>query len=627
MKKLLSLIIVTIMLLVTMSISVKVQALEIEDPGAEMEVQKVEIVNPTTSGNYQTGQEITFVVTFNGNIENVFSSNTLSIKFSESNTVRTLTNGTVSQNIITYKYTLTAEDKGSLQLDKFIGVKAAGGSDVGSTGDFDSSIEITANKTTTPTPSTGESDVTWADGSKFKFELVEKATGVYNLNITGIDQSGVYYAVITRDTKAPNIPEKGEIPSGSTSFSFTDDSSAIPFNEYIEKNGNMYIWVYQSKRIGTEQDVTNKCIVNGKNIERPALKAIGSRMRAYFSKDNTTAFLWEPYKDNRTINVRIGRVTDKNILKSIKNGEAGCLTRLLTYAKTSNSIYTGTIPLGTSKGITEGMELIDDEYYYAYMELDDKNGTYYPVEDVSLYQACIDQTYDIRALYNYLSNEFVWNIPEDDYFSDFSNAKAYIQDFVIDSEQTERNNLVVAVDNIKSNNAKKHKFFYYISNEQGNLPNYDSNLWRVANKSIINAETGICQIYTENIYELPYINDLDLSKPIYISIYEVISDDEITSDTISGEYRLMLERKQITFLQVDDDPGSGEEPGDDPGINIDPNDPDDPGKPDPGKEDPTVSGGKIPQTGVESFLIVIIMGTVITAIVAGIKYKKYNIKY
>ena len=49
-------------------------------------------------------------------------------------------------------------------------------------------------------------------------------------------------------------------------------------------------------------------------------------------------------------------------------------------------------------------------YYYVYMEYDDENGKYRTVEDVSLYQCLLYNANDTWGLYDYLSDEFKWNI-------------------------------------------------------------------------------------------------------------------------------------------------------------------------------------------------------------------------
>ena len=46
------------------------------------------------------------------------------------------------------------------------------------------------------------------------------------------------------------------------------------------------------------------------------------------------------------------------------------------------------------------------------MELEDENGKYYPVEDVSLYQAIVVDN-SINSLYDYLNSKFTWNLDEE----------------------------------------------------------------------------------------------------------------------------------------------------------------------------------------------------------------------
>ena len=86
--------------------------------------------------------------------------------------------------------------------------------------------------------------------------------------------------------------------------------------------------------------------------------------------------------DNIDIAVKI----DNNILKDIKDGKNGSFANLLTYAKSANSIYSGTLD-GTrpdSSFVAGGIitddvlftksQLTNNAYYYLYAVLEDENG-------------------------------------------------------------------------------------------------------------------------------------------------------------------------------------------------------------------------------------------------------------
>ena len=62
------------------------------------------------------------------------------------------------------------------------------------------------------------------------------------------------------------------------------------------------------------------------------------------------------------------------------------------------------------KALFDGLSLLQDQaYYYIYVEFDDENGKYYPIEGVTLGQAWISRTNEYWDLWAYTSDEFEWN--------------------------------------------------------------------------------------------------------------------------------------------------------------------------------------------------------------------------
>lgn len=271
-------------------------------------------------------------------------------------------------------------------------------------GNYTASCTVTVSK---------NDDIVWTDPSNIKFTVTED----FYLKVTGLKEDGQYYGFISSGKVAPTVPATGWIKNSNLPLVESEYSIA----KYLEKSEDIYIWIYETQMV--ENVRQNKCIVEAQKIERPAPKKLGTRMKCYFFEDYTSTHLFEAknYDSKRKINLKIGRVTDKAILRSIKNGETDCLQKLLDYAKNADSIYTGTVSLGNSETITNKMNLVDDEYYYVYMVLDDENGTYYPVEDVSLYQALISESVG-KNLFDYLSNDFKWNLGDDDTVVDNTTA-------------------------------------------------------------------------------------------------------------------------------------------------------------------------------------------------------------
>lgn len=251
--------------------------------------------------------------------------------------------------------------------------------------------------------------IVWTDPSNIKFTVTED----FYLKVTGLKEDGKYYGFISNGKIAPTVPDTGWIENENLPVT---NKPGFSISKYLEKSGDIYVWIYETQIVNNVRQ--NKCIIEAQKIERPALKKIGTRMKCYFLNEETSTHLFEAYnyENARKINVKIGKVTDKSILRAIKNRETDCLQKLLDYAKNADSIYTGTVPLGRSESITNKLNLVNDEYYYVYMVLDDENGKYFPVEDVSLYQAL---TYEkdgktSKNLFDYLNDNFKWNLGNDD---------------------------------------------------------------------------------------------------------------------------------------------------------------------------------------------------------------------
>jgi len=186
--------------------------------------------------------------------------------------------------------------------------------------------------------------------------------------------------------------------------------------EEYEKNGeNLYIWISEGQFVGGEKICKNHVEVY--EIKKLPQLELGKRITAYFFDTYTSIYLWDYYNDeNKNIKYKIGKVEDIEILRAIKNGEKDGLNRLLEYAKKSTDAKTGIMPVEKSDSITKNLGLIDQGYYYVYFELDTENGKYYPIEDVSLYQALCYTDYNgvySENLFDYLDEDFKWNLSEE----------------------------------------------------------------------------------------------------------------------------------------------------------------------------------------------------------------------
>lgn len=374
--------------------------------------QSIRVVTP--AGSYKTGEKITIEATFSGNLKSNQSIPNLDLKFgtSEDYGKVSLNTATISQNKIVYTYTIEKTDSGELKFVAFnkykLNIKDENEKEI----TVPTSINLSGNKITA-------NPLVWTTASDLTYEIKEHWNGksanyllkVNSDKIREIDEHS-YPVFITNNNKEPTLScvKSGKISSYQYNLKSLKDGISIIRN--LEKNGDIYCWLYDEQMNYETGKYTHK-VINSKKIDRPKQNELGSRMKSYFSAEDTHTLLFEPnYSLNtRKIQLKIGKITDMSIITAVLNKESNALAKLLNYAKSATAIYTGQVPVGDSSTITNQFDIVDKELYYVYMELDDENGTYYPVEDVSLYQGSIVQ--GRKNMYDYLSDEFKYTMNEE----------------------------------------------------------------------------------------------------------------------------------------------------------------------------------------------------------------------
>lgn len=292
-------------------------------------------------------------------------------------------------------------------------------------------VTITNEGSTGSTNNEEESKTTetWTDTSNITIKIVDNSITStsdiirnFDLKIDGvknINKNSNYYLYFTNGKTKPTVItyDSNLIKSGYyQNFTSTEMSSSysksLSDESILEKNGDIYAWIVESK-LDSNNKRENKFILEGYKVERPALLGLGKRLEVYVDKNDSSVFNHNPngvYNKDRTLKVKIGIMGNNSILKAIKNNESGALEKLLTYSKSAKSTYTGTLSMGKSNSILDKLGVVDGQYYYAYFELDDENGKYYPVEDVMLYQGKIDS--GGKYFLNYSSPQFTWNLTD-----------------------------------------------------------------------------------------------------------------------------------------------------------------------------------------------------------------------
>lgn len=267
------------------------------------------------------------------------------------------------------------------------------------------------------------------------------------LQITGInpteDNNTGYYYMITPNNTKPNIEKTNYGAINVTEnnsleyFSVNTDEKYIytrNISKYAELNQDMYIWIIQETRLGDYYYDTNgnyishatKFVVEGKKITRAELPQLNLILQKFsigywtLSNDSDSYtfinFYFPTETENRKFTIKIGKITDNSILSKIKNNDYSGITDLLDYAKSNNSIYsqslttTSTAYFRSDTALFDGNKLLEHKaYYYIYVQFDDENGKYYPVEGVTLGQAWLSSSSESWDLWAYTSSDFQWD--------------------------------------------------------------------------------------------------------------------------------------------------------------------------------------------------------------------------
>jgi len=372
----------------------------------EVNITSIEVTAPQ-SGAYAAGQQITIRMTFDKAVKGTMPELDIYFGVADSKEL-TVPAATTPVTYVDYTYTIAAEDNGILRL-------YGPGTDAELKDENDNELYLNKIYDLTGNTIYAENAITRADLSNAEFEWVPNAE--YNnsylklqmKNATTIKDNAYLVHFSHNKNEQISALDYENIDVFNKTIN-TDGNIIFNVEDLAAESGDLYIWV-------CEVDKTTrvpKMLLSAKKVERLTQLPLGTRIKIYFFSDYTSSFCYEPLgDDNRKINVKIGHVTDINILKSIKNGEAGCLQNLLTYAKSNEGFYTCQIPVGDYDSVISNVNLLNEEYYYVYMSVEDKDGKYYPIEDVSLYQGCVGDSIGVN-LFDYMDDSFRWNLDEEE---------------------------------------------------------------------------------------------------------------------------------------------------------------------------------------------------------------------
>ena len=289
----------------------------------------------------------------------------------------------------------------------------------------------------------------FTDFSNAKYETELNWT-TENLQIKGItpnsDNNTSYYYIITSNNTKPNIIKttNGSIDTEKMkntieNFSINTDENYIytrNISKYAELNQDMYIWIIQESRLednyydenGNYVKYATRFVTDGKKITRAELPKLNLILQTFnigywnsttSNEENNYTYInfnFPTEVENRKFLLKIGRITDNSILSKIQKNDYTGITELLNYAKSHDSIYlqqlttTSEAYFRSDTSLFDGNKLLQNKgYYYIYVEFDDENGKYYPIEGVTLGQAWLSSSSDSWDLWAYTSDDFQWD--------------------------------------------------------------------------------------------------------------------------------------------------------------------------------------------------------------------------
>lgn len=283
----------------------------------------------------------------------------------------------------------------------------------------------------------------FTDFSNGKYELLFDTD--VDLKITGITpkEESYYYYIITSDNTKPTLSFTSygaldtDVVTDANYLSVNTEENYIyarNLDKYVELNQDLYLWVIEGIKLesyyatgeSTYISYSTKFVVEGEKLTRPELPQLNLILKSFSIWGGENSANTEEYSsiyfrfptavENRKFKIKIGKVTDNTILQKIQNNDYSGITSLLTYAKNNNAIYTADLTttreghFSADKALFDGLSLLNNKaYYYIYVEFDDENDKYYPIEGVTLGQAWISSSNKYWDLWAYTSENFEWN--------------------------------------------------------------------------------------------------------------------------------------------------------------------------------------------------------------------------
>ncbi len=270
-----------------------------------------------------------------------------------------------------------------------------------------------------------EDEVVWTDFSKAKFELKKSGAIGAVIEISGVTptEGSIYHIYLSDDGSAPVADVVGY--KDDLALTYDKDSKTfkcidLEVRNAVELNKDIYVSVSELNAKADEH-----VILSGKKLTRYVEPKYSDAFFATFmtsDADQIVTNFTHSSENNRKLQIKIGKITDQNILQKIKNQDSAGFADLLKYAKSNAGIYnetlnadkdTSSIEYNAYAGEDTGNKVIqlngvaDKAYYYLYVKTDDENGKYFPNEAVTL--ALSSNTSDNHwSMFFYGQEDFEW---------------------------------------------------------------------------------------------------------------------------------------------------------------------------------------------------------------------------
>ncbi len=266
----------------------------------------------------------------------------------------------------------------------------------------------------------------WTDFSKAKFELKKNAGSDAVIEISNVTpkEGSYYFLLINNNDAKPNITGSIFDYPNKIGLSYNKDTNKFKtgvtvgdeVTKNVELNQDLYVTVIEQVSGGKENVVSygNKL----DRYEEPKYHDAFSSTFMTSEADQIVTSFTHSEKNDRKMQLKVGKITDNSILQKIKNEDSSGFSDLLNYAKADNGIYDEIVDaiknssyaleydtsLGKSKLINlDGIQ--NNEYYYLYIKTDDENGKYISNEAVTFAQAKVSTIW--RLLF-YGTADFEW---------------------------------------------------------------------------------------------------------------------------------------------------------------------------------------------------------------------------